>query len=83
MGEISSEPGYHAQKHLFPIGFRSERQYTSCSDPNDRAVYTSEILAGPTGPIYRVTHEGGDPCFEEKTSSAAWLQVLKEVMINL
>ena len=70
---------YHTANHLFPVGYRSNRMYTSVQDPTAKVKYTSEILEGPQGPVFRVTHEGGFPIFEAASSSAVWLQVLRAV----
>ena len=83
LGELvtsgANAKNYHTSNHLFPVGYRSNRLYTSVQDPKAKVTYTSEILEGPQGPVFRVTHEGGFPIFEAASSSAVWLQVLRAV----
>lgn len=79
LGEIHLDRKYYSSKHLFPVGYRSQRQYTCAVSPTEKAVYTSEILEGVEGPRFRVTHENGDLSWEEASSSAVWLQVLRHV----
>ncbi|GBG24072.1 Histone-lysine N-methyltransferase trr [Hondaea fermentalgiana] len=79
VGEIHLDRKYYSSKHLFPVGFRSQRQYTCAVSPTEKAVYTSEILEGVDGPRFRVIHENGDLSWEEASSSAVWLQVLRHV----
>eukprot|EP00924_Labyrinthula_sp_SR-Ha-C_P016123 snap_masked-scaffold_4-processed-gene-19.51-mRNA-1 protein AED:1.00 eAED:1.00 QI:0/-1/0/0/-1/1/1/0/2062 len=77
------EPGwqnYHNDKHLFPVGYKSVRLYGDLRNPTEHGSYTSEIIRGENGPIFRVTYEEealGEPVYEASTSSAVWLKVLK------
>lgn len=48
--------------------------------PNKRAKYTSEIVEGKKGPIFRITAEdmpADDLAVDHDSTSGAWLEVLK------
>jgi hypothetical protein len=79
LGVVNPDPAYHVKTHVFPVGFRSERLYASVTDPTERVPHFSEVLRGDTGPVFRVSHEGGEPSWEGPTSSNAWANVLADV----
>ena len=81
-GDVVAQDKYYNSKHIFPIGFKSQRLYTSLDDPNRKTSYTSEIVDGKSGPMFRVTCQETGIVFEESTSSAAWLALLKEVNVR-
>ncbi len=55
-GIVSTNPNYHSEHNLFPIGFRSVRLYNSIFKKGVKCEYLNEILEGPDNkPLYRVT----------------------------
>ncbi|CAM9442266.1 unnamed protein product, partial [Chrysoparadoxa australica] len=53
LGSIRSSPKYHTSKHIFPVGYRSQR-VVMCPLLNKALVLTCAI---ETGPIFRITIE--------------------------
>ena len=46
---------YYNDKYIWPVGFRSTRQYNSYLVLDGRVDYVSEILdGGPVGPVFKV-----------------------------
>ena len=55
---MCSDPNYYNERYIWPVGFRSSRQYSSYKDVDGRVDYVSEILdGGPMGPIFKVWTE--------------------------
>jgi F/Y rich C-terminus/F/Y-rich N-terminus len=79
LGVISSLPGYHNSKHIFPIGFQTQKSYHSTMDPDSMAVYTFLILESPKGPIFQITASDNSRVFDAASATGAWNAVLKEV----
>eukprot|EP00698_Gefionella_okellyi_P025482 TRINITY_DN9353_c0_g1_i1.p1 TRINITY_DN9353_c0_g1~~TRINITY_DN9353_c0_g1_i1.p1 ORF type:complete len:1796 (-),score=364.86 TRINITY_DN9353_c0_g1_i1:52-4716(-) len=77
LGTIRDGPEYHNSRNIYPVGFKTTRQYFSMTKPEQRVVYTSEILEGP---IFRVTAEDDKehPIDSEKPSNV-WLTVLTRI----
>jgi hypothetical protein len=83
LGKVYTEDGeknrYHTHKSIYPVGFKSVRVYYDVHEPAAKAKYTSEILAGDNGPIFRVAHSSGEPVYEASSSSRAWVLVLEKL----
>lgn len=69
---------YHSKKHLYPVGYISTRVWFDCKNPNKQASYINEILDQGMTPIFRVTHESGNPVYEGTTPSEPWQLILRE-----
>ncbi|KAF9580407.1 transforming growth factor beta regulator 1, partial [Lunasporangiospora selenospora] len=70
--------GYHNHRYIFPVGFRSKKQYTSLSDTSKKTYFISEILDGGDYPIFQITLEDmPDKVFRHTSSSGAWELALK------
>ena len=71
---------FHSSRNIFPIGFKSCREYTSMVDPNRRCDYICEILDGGHSPIFKVTcqDDPGNPIVKD-ASSGAWIDVFKRI----
>lgn len=71
---------YHSKTNLFPIGFRSVRNYTSIVNVDSKCDYVCEILDGGEQPNYRVTCED-DPIspLEGKSTSEIWGRIQKSI----
>lgn len=73
--------GFHTNRYIWPVGFRSSRQMTSVRDMNRRCWYASEILEEPgsADPVFQVTPEDGSEPFRAGSSSGAWKQVMEQL----
>lgn len=82
LGRINPAPAFHSEKYIWPVGFRSKREYASSLTADGRTRYICEILenADGTGPLFRVTAED-DPTLvcEASSPSQAWKLVLERV----
>jgi len=80
-GVINTNPNYHSEHNLFPIGFKSIRSYASIFEKGKRAQYTNEILEGPDGkPLYRVTSsEDPDNPIVRDSSTGCWVYICHKV----
>ncbi|KAF9920717.1 transforming growth factor beta regulator 1 [Linnemannia zychae] len=73
--------GYHNHRYIFPVGFRSKKQYTSLSDTSKKTYFISEILDGGDQPIFQITLEDmPEKVFRHSSSSGAWELALKGLM---
>jgi len=52
IGTINQKSRYHTIRHIFPVGYTSERLYKSLAKPGEECVYRSEILVS----TYSHTH---------------------------
>jgi hypothetical protein len=41
-----NKPEYHSDRYIYPIGYKAQRHYASYMRPDERVVYTCEILEG-------------------------------------
>ena len=73
-------PNYHSARNIFPIGFKSVREYPSMFTPNSRCDYVCEILDGGINPEYRVTcsEDPQNPIIKD-TSSGAWIEICRNI----
>ena len=74
-------PGFHTERHIFPIGFTTLRDHASMVDPNGRTQYTCIIIdSGGPGPLFRVIPEDDpDLVIEKDSASGAWVVVCAAV----
>ncbi|XP_024367770.1 uncharacterized protein [Physcomitrium patens] len=82
LGRIEPDrPGFHNERHIFPIGFTTLRDHASMIDPNGRTTYTCTIIdTGGPGPIFRVYPED-DPglLIERDSASGSWVVICAQV----
>jgi len=80
LGTIIPQAPYITTKHIWPIGFKSYRYFSSMISDN-MVKYTSEIIDGGDKPQFMVTAED-DPNngIISYSPSGAWRTVLKKVM---
>ena len=73
-------PAFHSARNLFPIGFKSVREYTSMFYPNKRCEYMCEILDGGNEPLFKVT-ASDDPSnpMIKASSSGVWIDICKKI----
>lgn len=77
LGEVEYErQAYHSSKNIFPIGFKSLREYTSMTKEKERAQYICEILDGGATPLFKVTssEEPNNP-IQRDSSSGVWVSL--------
>lgn len=82
LGSINPNPAFHSEKYIWPVGFRSKREYASSLTPEGRTRYICEILenADASAPLFRVTAEDDATLVCEASSpSQAWKLVLERV----
>jgi hypothetical protein len=81
LGEIIPSPPYITEKHIWPVGFKSYRYFSSMHNPEVRVKYTSQIIDTGDKPQFVVVAED-DPsnAIISYSPSGAWRTVLKRVM---
>lgn len=79
-GEVKSIPGYHSAHNLFPVGYISERNYSSMIHKDGRATYRCEILDGGEKPLYKVTcsDDPQNPIVRD-SSTGCWVHICRKV----
>jgi hypothetical protein len=78
LGQIDLREGFHTERAIYPIGFRSVRTYTSCEDVNRTTRYVSEILDRDGHPWFRVTcADLPEQPFEDKSPTGCWSQIMR------
>lgn len=71
--------GFHTEKYIWPVGYKTRRTYFSMIDASSSTVYTSEILDDGDSPLFRVTAEDNpDDPITASSSTACWSRVMKE-----
>ena len=60
LGTIKIQPGWHSKRYIWPVGFKSVRQYASMHDPDTKVDYINEIVesangSGGSSPLFRVS----------------------------
>jgi chromodomain-helicase-DNA-binding protein 7 len=78
---ITDRDGFHSERYIFPAGYKCSRICSDVRNPDDRALYISEIvdLGGPK-PVFRVYLED-DPSikYEGESTSQPWTSILKQL----
>ncbi|KAK3268698.1 hypothetical protein CYMTET_22812 [Cymbomonas tetramitiformis] len=70
---------YHGPAYLFPIGYRTTRMFARMDKPDEKCLYTQEIIDGGDQPMFQISAEiGGDPVLHQ-SSTGAWSMVLAKV----
>jgi superfamily II DNA or RNA helicase len=78
---VTDRPEFHTDRYVYPVGFRTSREFLSMKNPGERTLYTSEIVdEGGPKPVFQVT-PSDDPStvIRAPSSSAAWKAVLMAV----
>jgi hypothetical protein len=82
IGKIEfKRPGFHTERYIYPIGFRSSRVSASADDPDEKVTWISEIAdVGEEAPVFRVwmAHKP-ELVFEGQSPTAPWSSALKAV----
>jgi len=80
LGSIFPYTPYITEKHIWPIGFKSIRYFSSMLNPELRVKYTCQIIDGGDKPQFVVTAEDEpNNSITSYSPSAAWRAVLKKV----
>jgi len=80
LGTITFGLSFHSQKHIWPVGFKSSREFLSTVDGTSKVQYTSEIVSRGNYPMFQVTtSEDPNNHFLAKTASEAWAKVVEKV----
>jgi len=81
LGSITPSSPYVTEKHVWPVGFKSYRYFSSMVNPEIRVKYTSEIVDGGDKPQFMVTADDDhNNAIISYSPSGAWRTVLKRVM---
>lgn len=80
LGTIFPYTPYITEKHIYPIGFKSVRYFSSMTNPELRVKYTCQIVDGGDKPQFVITAEDEpNNSISSYSPSAAWRTVLKKV----
>ncbi|KAJ3413785.1 hypothetical protein HDV05_007536 [Chytridiales sp. JEL 0842] len=79
LGEIVHDrPGFHTDRYIFPVGYKSSRQFLSIVDPNNTTTYTSEIVDSEDGPKFIVTpQDAPEKAATGSSATGAWTIIIK------
>eukprot|EP01135_Chromosphaera_perkinsii_P003152 Nk52_evm41s236 gene=Nk52_evmTU41s236 len=78
LGEIDAR--FHTSRYIWPIGFKSTRDYPSLKENEKRALYECEILEDDGNVLFKVTpEEDRDSSIIEASASAAVCKLLKVI----
>jgi len=81
LGTIIPYSPFVTEKHIWPVGFKSFRYFSSMVNPELRVKYTSQILDDGDKPQFIVTAEDDlDNPIISYSPSGAWRSILKKVM---
>jgi len=81
LGEIVHDrPGFHSERYLWPVGYRSSRLYPSMNDPDHRVQYYCAIKDGGSDPTFEVIPEDEpDKPITAVTATACHCIILKRL----
>jgi hypothetical protein len=76
---VHDRPGYHTDRYIFPVGYKSSRQFMSVVDPDKMSTYTCTILdGGSEGPRFVVTPDDApDKAAVGASATGAWTIIIK------
>ena len=77
---IYDNKNYHSEKNIFPLGYKSVREYQSMFNLQNRTEYTCEIIDGGTKPQYKVTCKDDieHPIIRDSTT-ACWSYIVNKI----
>ncbi|KAL0481359.1 hypothetical protein AKO1_012723 [Acrasis kona] len=76
---VYDRPNYHTDKYIWPIGFKSTRLYSSVKDPNEKCLYTCEIMDGGESPVFVLTAQDDHESIKGSSATAVWTVVVKRI----
>ena len=69
--------GFHTDRHIFPIGYKSIRNYANMVEKDGQTTYTCRILyGGSAGPIFHVVPDDSPENVIERDYASGALAVL-------
>ncbi|KAI9336638.1 F/Y-rich N-terminus-domain-containing protein, partial [Zopfochytrium polystomum] len=75
---VWDRPAYHSERYIYPVGFKSSRQYLSIVDPNATVTYTCTIVEAGDAPKFVVTPEDApDRAAVGNSATGAWATIVK------
>eukprot|EP00039_Didymoeca_costata_P024054 m.9099 g.9099 ORF g.9099 m.9099 type:complete len:1308 (-) comp4008_c0_seq1:192-4115(-) len=77
IGEICTDPGYHKQAYLYPVGFTATRPFWCSSQPKVKQLYTFQILRGTEGPLFVI--KSASDTFYAASPDDAWDKVMSAI----
>ena len=81
---VHDRPAYHTRHFIYPVGFLSERSYSSYCPPGTKTVYTCEVLDGGERPEFKITaSDDVDNPIVAVDPTAAWRVVDQRVQAVL
>jgi hypothetical protein len=79
---VYNKPGFHSTSYIWPIGFKSTRQYASMKDPERKTTYFNEIIDNGDAPIFRVSAEDDlENPIDAPSPTAAWKTIIERVNV--
>lgn len=81
LGYVDHErSNFHSARNIFPIGYKSIREYHSMFDPTIRSNYICEIMDGGSTPLFKVTpEEDPENPITKDASSGVWIEICKRI----
>ena len=77
---IYDNKNFHSEKNIFPVGYKSVREYQSMFNLKNRAEYTCEILDGGNKPQYKVTcNEDIEHPIIRDSSTGCWSYIVSAI----
>lgn len=74
----TTRPAFHNKRYIWPLGYRSSRQYLSCTDKDSQTTYISAVVDSPTGPLFEVYAEDNPTeKYQSNTSTGVWSTIVK------
>eukprot|EP01125_Pyxidicula_operculata_P016654 TRINITY_DN576_c0_g2_i1.p1 TRINITY_DN576_c0_g2~~TRINITY_DN576_c0_g2_i1.p1 ORF type:complete len:2102 (+),score=699.65 TRINITY_DN576_c0_g2_i1:116-6421(+) len=78
LGKINTGDAFNNKQYIYPVGFKSRREYMSTLDPSKRCVYICEILNQDNSPKFKITPEDDPENFVVSDSAASSWKVIME-----
>ena len=77
---VADRPGWHTERYIWPLGFRSTRRYASMKHMGSKTLYTCEICDGGDVPEFRI-HPEDDPetVFTGPSATSVWTAVVRNL----
>ncbi|GMH33669.1 hypothetical protein BSKO_01503 [Bryopsis sp. KO-2023] len=71
---------FHSERHIYPIGFKTRRRYSSTIDPHGTTTYTCSILDGGTRPLFTISADDNPHLrIQNDTPSGSWADLFSRV----
>ncbi|KAI8910822.1 F/Y rich C-terminus-domain-containing protein [Gorgonomyces haynaldii] len=76
---VFDRSSFHSERYIYPVGFRTSRDFLSYMDPTKTVRYTCEIVDGGDAPRFKVTAQDDleHPSIST-TATGAWSPIFKQ-----